>query len=99
MAENPAELFGWENLTNSYVVVFYTNYNAPQLILLHPTFFEFLKGQANSVLYPLFQKVGKFKKAFDGGEFFGFYSSSNRKSIKTNKGELGIHFLTPPGRL
>jgi len=45
MAEKFSELLGWENLTNSYVVVFYTDYNAPNLILLHPPFFEFLKGQ------------------------------------------------------
>ena len=98
MAEKFSELLGWENLTNSYVVVFYTDYNAPNLILLHPPFFEFLKGSKLCVV-SIFQKVCKFKKAFDGGEVFGFYSSSNRKSIKTNKGELGIYFLTPPLRL
>ena len=87
MAKNPTELFGRENLTNSTVVILYTNYNAPNLILLHPTFFEFQKGQANSTLQsPILKRFANSKKSLMAENFSDSIVAVIGKALKRIRG-------------
>ena len=87
MAENSTEFFWGKNLTDSNVVVLYTNYNAPNLILLHPSFFEFQKGQANSTLQsPILKRFANSKKSLMAENFSDSIVAVIGKALKRIRG-------------
>ena len=87
MAENFEAFLGRENLTNSNVVVLRTNYNAPNLILLHPPFFEFQKGQANSTLQsPILKRFANSKKSLMAENFSDSIVAVIGKALKRIRG-------------